>query len=311
MAEILAQISTSKALPPPLRQAPPPLPPPLPLLPPPGQSLREVAFKPGHGVGRYFSPEVRILRPRDLCAWDQQRAISPVRTWSCKGAICELYDHDRAGKPHWQPTNWAHTGEAFPPKPALLSERLPDTLDKLDSIAAQSKLIRTKNEGVRSAAARRPATAPQVRPSSARSGTASARGPVGASQPAAATGSRPSSARSGLGSRSKLAQRPSSPARQASPVRARPASAQRNLRAPQEPPKGPPPLNANNEHAEYDHRALSGRASFSGRPNSARSGRPNSARSCGRPASARSNKGGYGGQFMRPAVVMVQETQRR
>lgn len=193
-------------------------------------SIREDVFKPSCTVGRAFQP-LGILRQLDLCPWDQQRAASPQRAWPSNGLRCELYDFERDDKPPWQPAKWQHTGEAFPPHPGFLSERPPDEdIDDTPVIVRRGGIRenvtnRTADispghndkqlyvEGFLSnrfqelqlalGSAKRPlsapASAPQVRPSSARSASASgstAHRNVG-SRPVC----RPSSARGGPSSR--------------------------------------------------------------------------------------------------------------
>ena len=51
---------------------------------------------------------------KDFNAWDKERVSNPERTWPPDGAVSELYDTSRKGKPSWNPTNWVHKGRCFP-----------------------------------------------------------------------------------------------------------------------------------------------------------------------------------------------------
>jgi len=54
------------------------------------------------------------LPQKDFNAWDKERVSNPERSWPADGAVSELYDTRRKGKPSWNPTNWAHKGRCFP-----------------------------------------------------------------------------------------------------------------------------------------------------------------------------------------------------
>ena len=54
------------------------------------------------------------LPQKDFNAWDRERMSNPERTWPADGAVSELYDSRRKGKPSWRPTTSQKSGRSFP-----------------------------------------------------------------------------------------------------------------------------------------------------------------------------------------------------
>lgn len=89
------------------------------------------------------------LPEKDFNAWDKERVSNPERTWPADGAVSELYDTRRKGKPSWNPTNWVHKGRCFPMEaPSLPGQGLKIRRRRTPSfgtVSAESEIQRSQS----------------------------------------------------------------------------------------------------------------------------------------------------------------------